>query len=153
MAGPRRTALHFLTLLVLAMMSSTRAVHNVLNHGAKPNGATDSTAAFLRAWAAACSSTRAALVYVPKGRYLLRAVDFRGPCKSRIIFRVDGTLVAPSDYRVIGNSDYWIRFVQVDNIMYLGGSLDARGAGLWACRRSGQNCPSGARVCHYYINS
>ncbi|PKI78131.1 hypothetical protein CRG98_001459 [Punica granatum] len=126
-------------------MGSTRADYNVLSYGAKPDGTTDSTKAFLKAWVAACSSTRAATIYVPKGRFLLKAVEFRGPCKSRIIVRVDGTLVAPSNYRELGNSGYWILFIKVNNIMYLGGSLDARGAGFWACRKSGNNCPPGAR--------
>ncbi|KAK4750330.1 hypothetical protein SAY87_027779 [Trapa incisa] len=146
MAGPgRHHALRLLSLLVLAWATSTRAAYNVLTYGTKADGATDSTAAFLRAWAAACGSTRDATVYVPKGKYLIGAVDFRGPCKSRIVFRVDGALVAPADYRVIGKSDYWIRFVKVNNILYVGGNLDARGAGYWACRRSGRSCPTGAR--------
>ncbi|OWM67849.1 polygalacturonase-like [Punica granatum] len=134
-----------LMLLMMIMMGSTRADYNVLSYGAKPDGTTDSTKAFLKAWVAACSSTRAATIYVPKGRFLLKAVEFRGPCKSRIIVRVDGTLVAPSNYRELGNSGYWILFIKVNNIMYLGGSLDARGAGFWACRKSGNNCPPGAR--------
>ncbi|KAK4799605.1 hypothetical protein SAY86_024970 [Trapa natans] len=146
MVGPRHhLPLRLLALLVLASVTSTRAAYNVLTYGAKADGTTESTAAFLRAWAAACSSTRAETVYVPKGKYLIGEVDFRGPCKSRIVFRVDGALVAPADYRVIGKSNYWIRFVKVNNIMYVGGSLDARGTGYWACRRSGQNCPIGAR--------
>jgi hypothetical protein len=55
---------------------------------------------------------------------------------------------------------YWILFVQVNRVAVYGGTLDAKGAGFWACRKSGKNCPVGARVryliciynkCDYYI--
>ncbi|KAL2485334.1 Pectin lyase-like superfamily protein [Abeliophyllum distichum] len=58
-------------------------------------------------------------------------------------FQIDGTLVAPSDYRDIGNSGYWILFIHVNRISVIGGTLDANGAGFWACKKSGQNCPVG----------
>ncbi|KAF2325610.1 hypothetical protein GH714_031052 [Hevea brasiliensis] len=115
------------------------------NYGAKPDGKTDATQAFLRVWAAACSSATASTIYVPKGRYLIKAIEFRGPCKSRIRVQIDGTIVAPLDYRALGNSGYWILFIQVNGVSVFGGSLDAKGAGFWACRRAGKNCPVGAR--------
>ncbi|CAL5414232.1 unnamed protein product [Camellia sinensis] len=87
--------------------------YNVLNFGAKPDGKSDSTQAFRKAWGPACNSTQTATIYVPQGRFLLKNVVLRGLCKSRIEFRIDGTLVAPSDYRAIGDSSgYWILFVQ-----------------------------------------
>ncbi|XP_019195810.1 PREDICTED: polygalacturonase-like [Ipomoea nil] len=115
--------------------------YNVVNFGAKPDGKTESTQAFLRAWASACRSLRPATVYVPKGNYLLKAVVFNGPCKNRITVRIDGTLVAPTDYWALGNSGYWILFSKVDRISVIGGKIDAKGAGFWACRNSRKNCP------------
>ncbi|KAK4784687.1 hypothetical protein SAY86_019055 [Trapa natans] len=143
----RSSNITFFVIMSMAfmLMSSTKAVFNVLNYGAKTDGATDSTSPFLKAWAAACGSTAAATIYVPKGRFLLKAVVFRGPCKSSITVKVDGTLVAPLDYWALGNSGYWILFIQVNNVTLLGGSLDARAAKFWACRNSGQSCPPGAR--------
>lgn len=128
------------------MIHSSNADHNVIRYGAKPDGKTDATQAFLRAWKSACSSATASTIYVPKGRYLIKGVEFRGPCKSRIKVQIDGTILAPLDYHAIGNSGYWILFIQVNRISVFGGTLDAKGAGFWACRRAGKNCPVGARV-------
>ncbi|CAL5348132.1 unnamed protein product [Camellia sinensis] len=120
--------------------------YNVLNFGAKPDGKSDSTQAFHKAWGSACNSTQTATIYVPRGRFLLKNVVFRGLCKSRIEFWIDGTLVAPSDYRVIGDSSgYWILFVEVNCVSVIGGTLDAKGGAFWACLTSGKNCLVGAR--------
>ncbi|PQQ03389.1 polygalacturonase [Prunus yedoensis var. nudiflora] len=74
---------------------------NVMKFGAKPDGKTDSTQAFVKTWASACSSASGqpnadAVMYIPNGRFLIKAVVFRGPCKTRrVTVRIDGTLVAP----------------------------------------------------------
>ncbi|KAK9266458.1 hypothetical protein L1049_021532 [Liquidambar formosana] len=118
---------------------------NVLDSGAKPDGKTDSTKAFLNAWAAACGSVTPATVYVPPGRYLLLDTIFRGQCKNRAItIQIEGTLVAPSDYGVLGNAGNWLSFEYVDGVSIYGGILDGQGIGLWACKASGKSCPSGA---------
>ncbi|KDP29561.1 hypothetical protein JCGZ_19274 [Jatropha curcas] len=123
----------------------SNAAFNVITFGAKPDGKTDATKAFLNAWAAACNSASASIIYVPKGRYLIKAIVFRGPCKNRITVKIDGTIVAPVDYRALGNSGYWILFIKVNRVSVVGGTLDAKGAGFWNCRRTGKNCPVGAR--------
>ena len=122
--------------------------YNVVSFGAKPDGRTVSTAPFLKAWASACNSAAPSSIYVPKGRFLLKGIVFKGPCKNQITFRIDGTLVAPSDYRGLGNSDSWILFSKVNKVSVVGGTLDARGASYWACKRSGKRCPVGAPVCY-----
>nr|GME07937.1 polygalacturonase-like [Ipomoea batatas] len=128
-----------------ASNAASTTSYNVLQFGAKPDGKTDSTQPFLKAWVAACSSVKAAMIYVPKGRYVIKAAEFRGPCKNSITVRIDGTLIAPSDFRALGNDDHWILFINVDRLSVIGGSFDAKGAGLWACRKSGKNCPAAAR--------
>ncbi|KAG2309755.1 hypothetical protein Bca52824_029503 [Brassica carinata] len=120
--------LMFLSSFLLMRTSLAANSYNVVNFGAKPDGRTDSTKAFLSAWQAACRSAARATVMVPRGSFLLKSVEFRGPCRSRITFQIDGTLVAPSDYRGLGNSGYWILFVKVNRISINGGTLDARGA-------------------------
>lgn len=128
---------------------SSAGSYNVLSFGAKPDGKTDSTQPFLKAWKSACSSPTASTINVPKGRFLLTSTTFRGPCNSHITFRLNGTLVAPLDYRALGNSGYWILFIKVDGVSVVGGNIDAKGAGYWACKKSGNNCPAGARVRKY----
>ncbi|XP_062088653.1 polygalacturonase [Humulus lupulus] len=128
----------------LYYLSHANAV-NVIRYGAKADGKTDSTKAFLKAWTAACGLARASTMYVPKGRFLLNAIVFRGPCRNRVTVQIDGTLVAPSNYWGLGNSGYWILFIKVNRLSVSGGTIDAKGAAFWACRRSGKRCPVGAR--------
>ncbi|XP_031252116.1 polygalacturonase-like [Pistacia vera] len=119
--------------------------YNVLKFGAKGNGVTDSTQAFIKAWAAACGSEESTTIYVPKGRHLLGSMAFKGDCKnSDITIRIDGTLVAPSDYHVLGQSDNWLSFERVSGVSIIGGALDAKGTALWNCKAKGTNCPNGA---------
>ncbi|PON50582.1 Glycoside hydrolase [Trema orientale] len=119
---------------------------NVVSLGAKGDGKTDSTKAFLSAWAKACGSVKPAVIDVPAGRFLLKNVVFSGQCKNNAItFRIAGTLVAPLDYRVIGNAGNWIFFQSVNGVTISGGILDGQGAALWACKNSAKtSCPSGA---------
>ena len=135
-----------LLLLVQQPYWATAVTYNVVNLGAKGDGRTDSTKAFVDAWAAACGSASPATIYVPPGRYLLRNAVFRGCNNHAITFRIDATLVAPSDYRVIGDATNWLAFQDVTGVSIIGGVLDGQGTGLWACKRSGKNCPSGASV-------
>lgn len=135
-----------LSLFLTFFFKPSNAAYNVIDLGAKSDGETDSTQAFLKAWAAACSSVKASTIYVPTGRYLIKNIVFRGPCKNKIAIQIKGTIVAPTDYHVIGKTGNWILFVQVDRVSVIGGTLDAQGAGFWACRKSGQNCPVGSRV-------
>ncbi|KAJ0093381.1 hypothetical protein Patl1_26979 [Pistacia atlantica] len=148
-----KTSYNLLLLLLVSLnlvfflpsCSASSSSFNVVSFGAKADGKSDSTKAFLAAWAKACGSAAAAAVYVPKGRFLLRSAVFSGKCKSsKITIRIDGTLVAPSDYNVIGKSGNWLFFQHVNGITINGGILDGQGTGLWACKNSGKSCPGGA---------
>ncbi|KAM3289307.1 polygalacturonase [Capsicum chacoense] len=135
----------FFSILFDLCIANDVMLHNVVNFGAKPNGKIDSSNAFLTAWDLACGSTKPSTIYVPRGNFLVKQVHFRGKCNnSEIIFRIDGTLVAPFDYNVIGNEKNWIFFQGVDGVSIVGGSLDGQGSGLWTCKASEKNCPSGA---------
>ncbi|KAM7461461.1 hypothetical protein LguiA_029582 [Lonicera macranthoides] len=127
----------------MCLPNVARAVvtYNVLSFGAKGDGVRDSTGPFLKAWASACSSTQSTTIYVPKGRYLLKNVEFRGPCKSKIKVQIDGTLVAPLDYNAVGKSRSWILFIKVNRVGVVGGTLDAKGFSFWSCHKSRSNCP------------
>ncbi|XP_057489591.1 polygalacturonase-like [Actinidia eriantha] len=140
--------LFFLHIQLLPTGATT--TYNVVALGAKGDGKSDSTMPFLSAWDSACGSDHPATVYVPPGTYLLGKTMFSGPCKNGdITFRIDGTLVAPSDYRVLGNAANWLIFDRVSGVSVYGGTLDGQGTGLWACKRSGQNCPTGATTLEF----
>ncbi|KAK4789590.1 hypothetical protein SAY86_016894 [Trapa natans] len=138
-----------LTLTCIALFytlpATLAAQYNVVSLGARADGKTDSSKAFLSAWASACSSSEASTVYIPKGSFYVKSATFNGPCKcSSITFQIDGTIVAPSDYSVIGKSENWIIFSHVTGLNVYGGTLDGQGSTLWACKKSGKSCPDGA---------
>ncbi|KAI4369195.1 hypothetical protein MLD38_017669 [Melastoma candidum] len=134
-----------LAVLFLPGIARGELVYNVASFGARADGASDSSAAFLKAWAMSCSATTPATIYVPSGSFLLRGAKFVGPCRSSsVTFRIDGTIVAPSDYNVNGHSGYWILIRDVSGVSVIGGTLDGRGAGLWSCKARGGSCPQGA---------
>ncbi|KAK9130620.1 hypothetical protein Sjap_011107 [Stephania japonica] len=95
---------------------------NVVKFGAKADGRTDSTGAFFNAWTAACNSPSPPRLYVPRGTYLIKRLELRGPCKStsRMTVQIDGTLVAPSDYHQLGNSGNWLLFVKISGLSFIG---------------------------------
>ncbi|XP_044467062.1 polygalacturonase-like [Mangifera indica] len=134
-------------LLLILFFDSSISIpmtYNVVRLGAKPDGITDSSKAFLDAWTKACGLTEAATIYVPEGRFLLGKTEFEGGCKNNnITIRIDGTLVAPADYNLIGDADYWLVFHLVDGVSISGGTLDGQGARLWTCKRTGKSCPMG----------
>ncbi|KAL9342847.1 hypothetical protein Peur_063278 [Populus x canadensis] len=141
---PHPITLFFIIFFAFSPLAKA-AQFSVLSYGAKPDGKTDSTKAFAAAWAQACASTQPATISVPKGSFSLGQVRFQGPCKNRaILVRIDGTLVAPSDYKVIGNAKNWLIFEHVKGVTVSGGTLDGQGAGLWSCKNSGKGCPRGA---------
>ncbi|KAL5582987.1 hypothetical protein UlMin_015429 [Ulmus minor] len=136
-----------LIIIILYCSNPSLAIktYNVLSFGAKPNGVIDSTQAFLNAWEEACASFDATLIYVPNGRYLVGSMAFKGACRSsQIIFRIDGTLVAPPDFQALAGAEHWLGFEGVSGVSIVGGAFDARGPALWACKATGINCPSGA---------
>ncbi|KAJ9558756.1 hypothetical protein OSB04_013370 [Centaurea solstitialis] len=126
---------------------------NVLNFGAMADGKTDSARAFQAAWNSACSSANPATIYVPAGRFFLSSANFQGQsCNNTAIeFCIDGTLVAPSDYRKFKTADnVWIKFDKVVGVSISGGILDGQGAALWACKASSGSCPTGATTLGFY---
>ncbi|KAG9145449.1 hypothetical protein Leryth_021445 [Lithospermum erythrorhizon] len=157
MTNSNQTIITFLILfIIMSLFNSTilaaKVTYNVLSYGAKADGVTDSTKAFLSAWAATCASTKPSTMYVPQGRFLLGSVAFWGQtCKNTAItVRIDGTLVAPSNYNVIGKTGNWIKFARVNGVSISGGILDGRGTSLWACKKSGKSCPGGASTLGIY---
>ncbi|XP_057432854.1 polygalacturonase-like [Lotus japonicus] len=131
--------LYFLLFYFNSLTLARPSTYNVVDFGANPNGETDSTDAFLDTWNKACYSLEPTAIHVPQGKFLLgRDITFRGRgCVSKaamISITIDGTLVAPSDYHVLGNAESWITFNGVSGVSIHGGVLDGQGASLWDCK-------------------
>jgi hypothetical protein len=62
-------------------------VFDVVAHGARGDGRTDDTKAFVAAWAAACGAkaTSASMVVPARRLFLVGPVLFQGPCSTRRI--------------------------------------------------------------------
>jgi polygalacturonase len=115
---------------------------DVGSFGAAGDGQTDDTGAFQNAWSQACSSAKPAVLLVPAGKsYLVKETSLSGPCKSKVTFKLEGTLVAPedkSDWSKEGHP-HWISFSNVDGLTVTGkGAMDGKGKSSWenSCRRN-----------------
>ncbi|XP_077228860.1 polygalacturonase-like [Tasmannia lanceolata] len=132
-------------LFLFIFFTSAKGAFNILDFGAKADGATDSTRSLLNAWASACESITCATLFIPSGKFLINQATFNGPCKNNdISIWIEGTLIAPSNYASLGTSGYWLLFNNVQGVSIYGGILDGQGSGLWACKLAGNNCPDGA---------
>ncbi|XP_051142168.1 exopolygalacturonase-like [Andrographis paniculata] len=108
-------------------------VFDVAAFGAKPDGVTDNSMEFIRAWKAACTCPGKAKVLIPAGNFASGEVVFAGPCTSPapIIFEIKGNLTAAPDLSMYSNFA-WIMFQHVDNLVITGGgTLDGNGKKVW----------------------
>ncbi|KAJ8498736.1 hypothetical protein OPV22_009289 [Ensete ventricosum] len=113
---------------------------NVKEYGARGNGRSDDTKAFLAAWNAACESSGQVKILIPSGTYFLNPIEFNGPCRDvqRLMFQMQGTLRATTDLRKYGNGKGWVEFRHVDGLTVTGGgTFDGQGAVSWPFNR----CP------------
>ncbi|CAI9089036.1 OLC1v1023526C1 [Oldenlandia corymbosa var. corymbosa] len=136
---------------VFAYQNSGPKIFNVRDYGARANGHSDDSKAFLKAWHAACQwGFGESKVLVPRGRYMLNSVTFMGPCLGRITFRIEGSLRGPTSPSQFLNIDTWIGFQFIDGLTLEGGShgtgggvLDGQGPSAWkynTCNRT-SSCP------------
>ncbi|XP_058071561.1 exopolygalacturonase-like [Magnolia sinica] len=117
---------------------------NVKDYGARADGRTDDSKAFMAAWKAACSSTGAARLLIPKATYLLGPVQFHGPCKNvpSITMNVQGYIKA-ADLNKFRPSEEWVQFGWIDRLTLSGGgTFDGQGAKAWPYNK----CPT-SRTC------
>ena len=119
---------------------------NVESFGAKGDGVTDSTTAFLSAWQATCHAEGQNRLYIPAGTFLVSSVTFEGPClaPNPITIQVVGTVLADTD-----GSDYmsgdWLIFQKINGLKIIGGGVfDGQGQLSWKfiedCENSKVDC-------------
>ncbi|XP_042455526.1 exopolygalacturonase-like [Zingiber officinale] len=120
--------------------ASASGTYNVMDFGAKADGTTDDSQAFLAAWKEACNSSGQAKVLVPVGTYFLNPVEFRGPCPGvqDLTFQFQGTVKASTDLNKYKQTHGWVAFSHVDRLTLTGGgTFDGQGAVSWPLN----NCP------------
>ncbi|GMJ05374.1 POLYGALACTURONASE INVOLVED IN EXPANSION2 [Hibiscus trionum] len=136
-------ALVFFSVFFFLLLSVAQSVRtfDVRNYGAVADGRTDNQKAFLQAWTDACNQNGFSILYVPRGVYMLGAVEFSGPCKSPIIFWLRGNLKAPMGPS--SGAENWIGFQYVNKLLIKGGgTFDGQGPSAWSSNdcQTNTNC-------------
>ncbi|KAJ1395333.1 Pectin lyase fold/virulence factor [Sesbania bispinosa] len=124
------------------MLLPGEKIVNVISFGAKPDGVTDSTSAFMQAWQAVCKSPEQSRLYVPAGRFLVSSMFFQGPClaPNPVTIQVEGTVLASTDISEYENGD-WLMFQKLNGLKLIGGgTFDGQGQSSW---EFAENCESG----------
>ncbi|KAL9254212.1 putative polygalacturonase [Drosera capensis] len=127
---------------------ATRAL-DVTYFGAKGNGVSDDTKAFVNAWNIACSLYPRSTILIPGGNiYHVKPINFAGPCRGKITLKIVGTVVAPGDPDVWLdlNPQKWIYFHGVSHLVIEGGgTINGMGEKWWA-----QSCKvNKSNPCHH----
>lgn len=153
MVGLHRASLVLIVALVAnAVTTANAAVFNVKNLGAKGDGRSDDSAAFAAAWKEACAATASSTIMIPKGEYLVKSIDFAGPCKAPITVELQGNLKAPAEVTQTEAHGGWVNFGNVADFTLNGNGaiLDGQGALAWKmndCAKTGKcnNLPINVR--------
>ncbi|KAI3755648.1 hypothetical protein L1987_55453 [Smallanthus sonchifolius] len=104
-------------------------VFDITKYGAKPDA--EISKALSDAWAAACSAQQPSQLLIPKGRFCLNVIEFKGPCKAPIEVKIDGTVIGPEDPIVIPKGAQWITFSYVTGLKVTGsGTVDGVGGAM-----------------------
>ncbi|CAH1418787.1 unnamed protein product [Lactuca virosa] len=111
---------------------------DVKSFGAVGDGITDNSLAVNKAWDAACSST--GQFKLSAGNFVVQPLSFSGPCKApTVVVTVEGTLLAPPKNKWINNTDTWLNFQHIDNLVITGpGRFDGQGQSGWwdSCKQT-----------------
>ncbi|XP_022944796.1 polygalacturonase At1g48100-like [Cucurbita moschata] len=110
------------------------SMFNVLNFGARGDGVTDDTKAFQDTWKASCKVAASTFIVPSNYVFLLSPISFSGPyCQPDIIFQLDGTIIAPTDFKVWGKGLLqWLQFTKLVGLTIQGhGVIDGRGSVWW----------------------
>ncbi|XP_057485873.1 exopolygalacturonase-like [Actinidia eriantha] len=123
--------------MIRASLGKQSRVFDVTRYGAVPNGATETSLAFLAAWRDACAHPGNATLLVPNGTFFIGPVTFEGPCHNQHspTVTIRGILKAPSRLSSFPTST-WIVFRKLHGLNLTGETdtttLDGQGAKAWA---------------------
>ncbi|CAJ1948722.1 unnamed protein product [Sphenostylis stenocarpa] len=105
--------------------------------GAKGDGETDDSQAFLRAWQSICGAQgKSTLVIPPNYVFLLFPFTLKGPCQaSSIQIQIRGKLVAPVKKAWVSYTSTWISMTNINGLTIdgSGGLIDGKGSSWWPC--------------------
>ncbi|KAM3380676.1 putative polygalacturonase [Capsicum galapagoense] len=114
----------------------SETIFRVDDFGAVGDGFTDDTNSFKDVWHMACSSPSRSKIVIPTGYvFLVRPINFGGPCRSKVSLRIEGTILAPKDPEVWNglNPRRWLYFFKVKHLTVEGGgNIDGMGQEWWA---------------------
>ncbi|XP_004230341.1 polygalacturonase At1g48100 isoform X2 [Solanum lycopersicum] len=110
-------------------------IFNVLSYGAVGDGVIDDTQAFKMAWDTACQVDSAILLVPKHYSFMIQSTIFTGPCKSGLIFKVEGTIMppdGPDSWPKGVSKKQWLVFYRIDGMSMQGGGLiDGKGEKWW----------------------
>ncbi|KAK6795499.1 hypothetical protein RDI58_008952 [Solanum bulbocastanum] len=119
-----------------SLRTKSESLFQVNDFGAAGDGITDDTRSFKDIWDMACSSPSHAKIVIPAGySFLVRHINFAGPCWSKVSIRIAGTILAPKDPEVWDglNPQKWLYFFKVKHLTVEGGGIiNGMGQEWWA---------------------
>ncbi|KAK2374389.1 galacturonan 1,4-alpha-galacturonidase [Trifolium repens] len=108
---------------------------DIMSFGAKGNGVSDDSEAFLAAWKCACKVNGATIKVPEKLKFLFKPITLQGPCMPDLTLQIDGTILAPPEVSSWPKSSLfqWINFKWVQNFTIKGyGTIDGQGSNWWS---------------------
>nr|GMC78970.1 exopolygalacturonase clone GBGA483-like [Ipomoea batatas] len=132
----------FCILLASLVTGLHAAIFDVMKFGAKADGKTDDSKAFVGAWGAACKAAGANTI-TAAGKYMAGPILFQGPCKGAITIEAHKMIMTalPDPYAFKGQP--WVTFSSVHGLTINGGTFDGNGAAAWKlpeCGKKGNVC-------------
>nr|GLL24207.1 exopolygalacturonase clone GBGA483-like [Ipomoea trifida] len=132
----------FCILLASFVTGLHAAIFDVKKFGAKADGKTDDSKAFLGAWGAACKAAGANTI-TADGKYMAGLIKFQGPCKGAITIEAHKMILTalPDPFAFKGHA--WVTFSSVHGLTISGGTFDGNGATAWKlpdCGKKGNIC-------------
>ncbi|KAJ8447115.1 hypothetical protein Cgig2_022844 [Carnegiea gigantea] len=110
-------------------------VFDIRSFGAVGDGIIDDTSAFKAAWDAACQVENGKVLVARGHSFLVQPVIFTGPCKSGLVFQIEGTIVAPDgpeSWPKGSSKRQWLIFYRSHGLTLQGGGLiDGKGDKWW----------------------
>ncbi|RWR94048.1 polygalacturonase [Cinnamomum micranthum f. kanehirae] len=111
-----------------------KPIFDILSFGAKGDGVSDDSKAFLAAWKAACKAPGATVKLPSDFKFLIKPITLQGPCMPHQTLQIDGTVIAPPSPSAWSKSNLlqWINFKWLHDFTIQGtGTVDGHGSGWW----------------------